>query len=244
MVGSQVYFLGSALGLNEEPLENARFWWNFGDGASGEGRAQLYIFQIPGIYTVGLHVSTGIYAASDYAIVKVEPNLLKIESVISGEEGFVKIVNPAKSAVDIGGWILEGGTKKFVIPAYTKVAPESNISLPNSITKLSSAEVILRYANGKEAVVYSKKEIEPVLNPTKTQKPSLPEPAAPRLIEEEKTEVTVNDETNVKISNKEVAVVSQDPTSPLLSGTAFFLGALLLSIIAGISVFAARKIYS
>ena len=157
MAGSEIYFLASALGADGENLEeNTRFWWNFGDGESKEGRAVFHVFQIPGTYTVGLHVSTGIYAASDYAIAKVELNKLEIKNVILGEDGFVSIANLAKFGVDIGGWILDDGTAKFIIPAFTKIGPESQVALPNNITKLllgNLASVTLRYANGREALV-------------------------------------------------------------------------------------------
>ena len=57
--GSLTDFLGVAVSAKEgSPLEHTRFLWNFGDGEIKEGRSVGHIFQIPGVYIVGLHVSS------------------------------------------------------------------------------------------------------------------------------------------------------------------------------------------
>lgn len=153
--GSLVEFQGNALGLKNEPLENARFWWNFGDGETKEGKAISHSFRIPGNYTVGVHVSSGLYAASDYLLVKVVPNQLRIADVVPGETGFIKIANPGKTEIDVGGWILESGGKQFVIPWKTKVAAEAEIAFANPITgilPIVSSLVSILYPNGTVAV--------------------------------------------------------------------------------------------
>lgn len=157
-VGSNAEFLGNALGLKNEPLENARFWWNFGDGESAEGRSVSHIFQVPGKYTVGLHISSGGNAASDYMIAEIAPNQVEIASVLEGESGFIRLFNPALNTIDIGGWSIENSSgKKFMILSKTKIAAKSEIALTHSVTGLWQKDnfypLIVRYPN---AVVASK----------------------------------------------------------------------------------------
>lgn len=155
--GSNVEFLGMAYGVEGEPMEQARFWWNFGDGDAKEGRAVSHIFQVPGTYTAGLHISSGSYAASDYATVRVVPNQLKISRVISGERGFIQLANPGETEIDLGGWILEWGAKQFALPPRTKIAKGSEIAFPNSLTGLDGAPgavLSIRYPNSAFALQY------------------------------------------------------------------------------------------
>lgn len=155
--GSQTDFMGSAAGIKGEPLDGARFLWNFGDGEVREGRNISHIFQIPGTYTVGLHVSSGIDAASDYARVSVVPNKLTFDAVVGGADGFVRIKNNASGEVDVGEWILEDGPgKKFALPTRTKIAPLSEAAFANAVTGIlktgESGAVTLYYPNGIPAL--------------------------------------------------------------------------------------------
>lgn len=158
VAGAEVYMNGQAFGSEKKPLENARYLWNFGDGAFEEGKNITHIFRIPGTYTVGLHVASGEYAASDYLTVKVGPNRVRVESVVGGEDGYIVLTNPADFAVEIGGWMLEDAFGAFVIPAHTLFAARSEIGFANDITKLlmaSSSEIVtVRFPNGRIAFVY------------------------------------------------------------------------------------------
>lgn len=159
-VGSLTEFFGSALGAQNEPLENARFWWNFGDGASEEGKIVSHIFQSPGNYTVGLHVSSGGFSASDYMNVSVAQNQIVISGVLIGESGHIKINNPAAEEVDIGQWFFEDATGRiFVIPAKTKIGGKSEIAFSNSLTGLIkdkfSLPIFLYYPNSSQALKWS-----------------------------------------------------------------------------------------
>ena len=158
--GSQTDFTGSAAGIKGEPLEGARFLWNFGDGEIKEGRAASHIFQIPGVYTVGLHVSSHSEAVSDYLRVSVVPNKVTIESVVQGADGFVRMKNEGDDEIDIGEWIMEDAKgKRFALPARTKIAPKSEVAFANAVTGIlktgDSAALALYYPNGIPAIRWS-----------------------------------------------------------------------------------------
>lgn len=172
IAGSEVDFVGQAWNSNKEPLEDTRFWWNFGDGESKEGKSISHIFQIPGRYTVGLHISNGSYAASDYAYIEVIANKLKIIDVLLGEKGYFKLYNPSDFLLDIGGWLVESGSgKQFVIPTKTKIGPMAEIALANSLTKIfleeKTLEAKMRYPNGLLALEW-KTNNTPVQHPAGT----------------------------------------------------------------------------
>lgn len=159
-VGSNVEFLGNALGFKNEPLENARFWWNFGDGESAEGRSVSHIFQAPARYTVGLHISSGGNSASDYMIAEIDPNQVEIASVLEGESGFIRLFNPSLNTIDIGFWSIENSSgKKFMVLPKTKIAAKSEIALTHSVTGLWQKDnfypLIVRYPNAVVAFKFS-----------------------------------------------------------------------------------------
>lgn len=158
--GSLADFKGAAVGLKKEPLDTARFWWNFGDGETQEGKATTHVFRIPGTYIVGLHVSSGEYASSDYATVRVLANQMRPSRVVEGREGYIQLANPLNVESDIGGWIIEDGAgKQFFIPSKTKIAAGGELSLSNAVTGLLQDEIsyplTIQYPNGTVAFAYA-----------------------------------------------------------------------------------------
>ena len=146
LAGQAVTFKGGAVGLSGTPIDNARFLWNYGDGSIGEGKEASHIFRIPGTYTVGLHVSSGIYAASDYATVAALPNQMTIGEVVGGEQGYIRLRNPEAFAVDIGGWVLEDVAARYLFPPQTMIGARADAAFANAVTGLRpAARVILRY---------------------------------------------------------------------------------------------------
>lgn len=164
-VGSEVHFNGSTTGLKKEPLDQARFWWNFGDGETQEGKFTTHIFRIPGTYIVGLHVSSGEYAASDYVTVHALANQMRVSRVLEGGAGYIGFLNPLNVESDIGDWIIEDATqKKFFIPPETKIAAGAEISFSNAVTGLLQTDthepsalypLTVQYPNGTVAFTYT-----------------------------------------------------------------------------------------
>lgn len=152
VAGAVLDFAGQAYGAEGQVLEGIRFWWNFGDGGTLEGRVISHIFQIPGQYLVGLHVSSGVQAASDYLAVSVIPNQIGVKGVVLGEGGFVRIFNPTDYNLDIGEWVLEDSeARKFIIPSKTKIGAKTEVAFPNVVTGLLRAsgkeEIAIHYPN-------------------------------------------------------------------------------------------------
>lgn len=149
VAGADVYFSGLALGFEKQPIDNARFLWNFGDGAFKQGQNISHIYKYPGEYIVVLDVASGKYSASDRALIKIIPNQIKISEA---NKELIKISNESSSVLDISGWYLRVGGKIFKLPASTLIRANSSLIIPSSnsgIEANNNAELL--YPNGSLA---------------------------------------------------------------------------------------------
>lgn len=235
--GSSVFFSGSATGLEGKPLDNARFWWNFGDGGSSEGRNVSHVYQFPGMYTVGLHVSSAGYAASDYLLLTVVPNLLKVVGVLYGEEGFIRFKNDSALDISLDGWkITDSGGATFNIPSRTQIAAGAEVAFVNELTgllkKSASSFLTVTYPNGKEAIRWVSPdataqgvEIRPVI---------IPQPLGiGKKLKDEKEPV---ENSGIPNSPESASVFNQN-----YSGRLFLVLAVVLSALASLIFFLAKK---
>lgn len=154
-VGEEVQFRAEAWGLEDEPLENARYLWNFGDGATQEGKNVGHVYSYPGTHIARLTVSSGKYTAFDDVRIDVAENRVMVSEVMPGAAGWIELQNAGSDPVHIGGWLLETSSAQFVIPAGTSMAPRSFAVLSAQTTKLFLNEngdhAHLFYPNGSFA---------------------------------------------------------------------------------------------
>ena len=156
IAGADVLFEGKALGIKKEPLENARYLWNFGDGASSEGKNIKHVYKYPGNYIAVLDVSSGQYSASDRTNVKIAANELII---FEASNELIRLKNKSGVILDISGWFLRANGSFFKFPDYSLVAANSELIISSDVSKLKfagnnfSAEIL--YPNGSVAFSYS-----------------------------------------------------------------------------------------
>lgn len=165
IAGADVIFSGEALGLKKEPMENARYLWNFGDGSSAEGKNVRHSYKYPGNYIAVLDVSSGQYSVSDRLNVKIIPNELII---VEANSDFIKLKNKSNLTLDISGWFLTGDGVVFKFPASFFIAGGSELIISADISKIkiqNGYTVDLLYPNGSVAFSY-KKEIKTPSEPT------------------------------------------------------------------------------
>lgn len=230
-VGSLNEFIGEAVGPKNESLINPRFWWNFGDGASKEGRVVSHIFQAPGKYTVGMHVSSGSDARSDYLLITVVPNQVKVKNVLIGEEGYLILFNPAGTEIDIGEWALEDGAgRKFFLPSRTKIGPNAEIALSNRVTGLFQdgvPQATFRYPNSLTALEWRAEIAGVRLAPQPSVAPQN-QTAKTAALEKEVPAVA----RSLPTTTRELAQISIPPLN--FSSKIFFFSAFAVSIITAI----------
>lgn len=151
VTGADIKFSGQALGLQKEPLENARYLWSFGDGAGAEGQNILHTYHYPGEYIVVLNVSSGKYSASDRLSVKVLPNQL---TITEATKDYIKLHNGSNFDLDISHWFLRANSKLFKFPESTLIKAGADLPISSSISGISvnnNQTVELLYPNGSTA---------------------------------------------------------------------------------------------
>ncbi len=160
-VGALGEFRGEGYDFEDQPLEKAKYSWNFGDGSLGEGQNISHFYRYPGEYIVTLDVSSGKNSAADRLIAKAVPNKIIISEVKTGPESFAELYNGSKEEINISGWQirssspLQAGYKTFVLPENTFVKPFGYSVFPVFVSGITFPEgggkVELLYQTGLSA---------------------------------------------------------------------------------------------
>jgi hypothetical protein len=221
VAGADVYFSGQALGLQKEPLENARYLWNFGDGAIAEGQNTKHVYKYPGEYIAVLDVSSGKYSVSDRSIAKIIPNQLEIIEV---NQNYIKLHNGSNVELDISSWFLRTENSLFKFPANTFIKTNRDLMIDSSISgfKAENQKAEILYPNSSVAFSHS----------------------GPIVTKSTKSTTVVDSSSIVKYSvsnnsEEEIVATSTDQTANIITSTqnnSFGLKK-WLAIILGMSVF-------
>lgn len=137
LAGVLAEFRGKAYGLTNEPLNGARFLWNFGDGAFKDGQNIEHSYSYPGKYIVVLDVVSGEYSASGTFTMDVLPNGIYISEVKSGQDSFVELTNNLEKEIDISRWQIRAAGKSFSLPKNTFISAKSSLVFAGLITGIS-----------------------------------------------------------------------------------------------------------
>lgn len=214
VVGADTLFKGIALGLEGEPLKNARYRWSFGDGGTKEGMSVLHNYQYPGEYVVVMNASSGGYADNDRIIVKALPADIII-SLVDDEDGFVELLNRSGYELDLSWWKIKSGENFFTFPENTIILSNKKLTLPSKITNLNFLDInqtYLLYPNGEivnhynPINSYNSDYVEPVV--VKSTSNYIPTPNIEVEVETEKEYQTasvneaVKDKTDKDFLNK------------------------------------------
>lgn len=158
IVGAGTIFEGKAFGTDKKPLDGARYFWNFGDGLTGEGRKVMHTYKTPGDYIVYLDVSNGSLSAGDKILVKAAPADVSISALGYGEKSFVAVSNGETAELDISYWQIKSSSGVFVVPKNTIIIPGNKIIFSKDALGFEiseSDEIFLIYPNGSLAYRFS-----------------------------------------------------------------------------------------
>jgi hypothetical protein len=158
VAGANANFEGSAIGLENKPLQGARHLWNFGDGQFLEGEQVTHSWASPGDYVLFLEVTSERLSGIARKIVKVLPANVFIERIEDGiDNSILYIRNDLNSEVDISGWFLKSDDKIFIFPKNSVILAKSSIPLASSVAKMSfSKNTSLYFPNGSLVSLPSK----------------------------------------------------------------------------------------
>ncbi len=182
IVGAGTIFEGKALGIDKNPLDGARYLWNFGDGFTGEGKKVIHTYKHPGDYIVYLDVANGSVSAGDKILVKAMPADVSISALGYGEKSFVAISNNEPTELDISFWQIKSSSGVFVIPKNTIIVPNNKIIFSKDALSFEIKEgdkVFLVYPNGLPAYEFLNNPISTTLSQpiysTSSKNPQKPE---------------------------------------------------------------------
>ena len=148
IVGADSVFEGKAWGLKKEPLTEARFLWNFGNGLVKEGRKVLMHYEYPGSYVASLSVGSGEYSAANYITV----TAIAADIVISdADASHIELWNKTNRDLDLSFWRLAANGAQFMLPEHTFILAGKKLIFAKSVTGLSPADIsqaALLYPNG------------------------------------------------------------------------------------------------
>ncbi len=161
VVGVAVKFSGESWGLQKEPLANARYIWNFGDGSTAEGKSAFHTYREEGTYFAVLSVGAGEYSASSNLKIDIVKPQIEISKVLVGEAGFVEVKNGSSQDIDISGFSLRSGGNSFYFPlSSVVVAGQSLRFYQETLGFKPISQVTLFYPNGVQLDAYSEGQNE------------------------------------------------------------------------------------
>ncbi|MDP3958186.1 MAG: lamin tail domain-containing protein [bacterium] len=176
IIGADIAFEAKAWGLQNKPLENARYVWNFGDGTVKEGKKTMHAYRYAGEYIVTLDVASGYFTGSDRVKVSVENSKVLVSSLGSGTKRFVEIKNGSGRELDISGWALTEGGVSFFFPERTFIGGNQKLIFPKEVTGIPAGnDVSLLYPNGSVADRYAPGRLAAAA-PTTAGNPPAPAP--------------------------------------------------------------------
>mgnify|MGYP000306509660 CR=1 FL=1 len=141
--------------LSEGKIE--KYFWNFGDGKTAEGKRITHLYQKPGKYLVYLKVSNEKEFDEKLIEVIVFTDKVSVNEIFPNPKGedsneWIEIKNFSNEIQDISFFKLSDGKNEFVFPEGSFLLPNQILLLPKSLTKLSlkneKGEVYFFYPSG------------------------------------------------------------------------------------------------
>ena len=161
IVGAGSFFKAEARDLKGEPLgSNARYIWNFGDGAIAEGERVFHAYSYPGKYVVLLAAAQGYSSVSDRLSVDAAAG----QAIFAAEgDGSLTIYNKSDQEINVGLWTIMQGPVVFTIPENTFVLAGEGVRFSSNVTKINGTlDANLFYPNGVLAMGASAGDSSPL----------------------------------------------------------------------------------
>lgn len=150
IVGADAMFRGRAYTRAQTIVDQVRYVWNFGDGATAEGETVLHHYDFPGRYAVTLTVAQDRNSGSDRVVVTAEP--ARLGFVVHGD-GSVEIVNVAGRDLDLSRWHIARGFDRFMLPEETYLLAGASLRIAQATLDFRADQATeLRYPNGVRAL--------------------------------------------------------------------------------------------
>jgi hypothetical protein len=253
---SAIALSARALTSKKEPIEQADFSWNFGDGRTGNGKSIMHAWGYPGKYQVTVRLAyEGENASDSFVVDVIEPDF----SVLRFDDGSIGIRNDGTREADVSHWRVQEDGKNFVLPEGTVILRNALLRLSPETLGFIATRAALHYPDG---ALFARAEeqragadAQTVSHVVVPQLPAVPIPASeepPRKSPTKRasapveTEEPVRDEPQPELAPESDAVVQTAAagaaSGEVLSGAWYWwLGALGISLIGAVGMLVLRK---
>jgi hypothetical protein len=150
IVGADSVFAADVFGTAGRKVDNARVFWNFGDGSSAEGASVLHAYAYPGKYVVSVTGATSDYSVSERFVMTAASATVTLRTET---DGTLSVLNEGSRDIDISRWIISRGSFQFRFPEGTYILAREGIRLPPTTHIPSEGDAQLLYPNGQPAAV-------------------------------------------------------------------------------------------
>jgi len=127
--------------------EKYKYFWSFGDGASGKGEDVEHKYSYPGIYTLVLQgFDKNSRAISRTKIYITKPNI----DILYINKG-LEIKNNDSNEINVGKYIIKQGENKFVLAPDTIIESSTSVTIPSDLFGFDVDEcklIEITYPNG------------------------------------------------------------------------------------------------
>jgi len=162
LTGQEIPFDASQ--SNDPNNDSLTYFWNFGDGTTDNQQKTTHTYHYPGQYLVTLEVNDGEFSDLDMISLNIYSTSIIISEFIPNPEGkdetneWIELFNQGKEMANLSNWVLddsEGGSRPFVFPQNTLIAPGQFLVLTRPTTHLAlnnkKDQVRLFYPDGSLA---------------------------------------------------------------------------------------------
>lgn len=169
--GIETTFSAQGWGLKKQPLQNARYVWNFGDGQTKEGQYVLHTYTQPGTYELFLETSSDVYSAVDRLRVIVRLPQLSL----SHSSDAIVIENQDATAIDLFGLkVSQPARPDFVFPEHSIVSGRAEMTIDAErfsqtyaeVARVAEASITLQYLNGRVVATSTPRAAKTITKPT------------------------------------------------------------------------------
>lgn len=169
--GIEATFSAQSWGLKKQPLQNARYVWNFGDGQTKEGQYVLHTYTQPGTYEVFLETASDVYSATDRLRVTVRSPQLNV----THSSDVIVIENQDSVAIDLFGLkVSQEARPDFVFPEHSIVSGRAEMTIDAErfsqtyaeVSRAGEAPITLCYLNGRVVATSTVRIARAIMAPT------------------------------------------------------------------------------
>jgi hypothetical protein len=120
---------------------HGKFEWSMGDGGSFsfiQSTPIIYTYQEPGEYVVMLRYYSNVFKKDPDTIHQKTITVIPATVAVTAHpNNTIELTNTSTGDINLGGWVLQRDTSRFIFPTYTILPKDKKIIIPASVHQLS-----------------------------------------------------------------------------------------------------------